>query len=64
MKVDFIGMIFNLAGAHQFDRLVIDDDGREMSAHESLHALIMEYAKVANGGESSLVVVSAAGGKE
>lgn len=63
MKIDLIGMIFHLAGADEFDKLVIDDDGRHLNAHESLHALIMEYAKVANGGESTLVVVRAAGGK-
>jgi hypothetical protein len=59
MKVNLIGMILNHAGRQWFDGLVVDDDGRSMPAADSLHALIMEYAKVVNGGKSDLVVASA-----
>ena len=59
MKVNLIGMILNNVGRQWFDGLVVDDDGRSMPAADSLHALIMEYAKVVNGGTSELVVASA-----
>ncbi len=59
MKVNLIGMILNNVGRQWFDGLVVDDDGRSMPAADSLHALIMEYAKVVNGEKSDLVVASA-----
>ena len=59
MKVNLIGMILNNVGRQWFDGLVVDDDGRSMPAADSLHALIMEYAKVVHGGSSDLVVASA-----
>ena len=58
MKIDLIGMILNNAGRPCFDGLIIDDDGKELDAAHSLDHMIMEYAKVRNGGESSAVVVS------
>lgn len=57
MKVDLIGMIFNTGAQRYFEGFVTDDDGKELNAHESLDILIMEYAKVKNGGTSELVVV-------
>jgi hypothetical protein len=59
MKVNLIGLILNTAGHRWFDGLVADDGGRLLPAADSLHALIMEYAKVVNGGKSDLVVASA-----
>lgn len=58
MKVNVIGMILNNAGRRSFEGAVLDDNGKPMSAADSLHALIMEYAKVFNGGESSLATTS------
>lgn len=58
MKIDLIGMILNNAGRRCFDGAIIDDDGKELDAAHSLDHMIMEYAKVRNGGESSTVVVS------
>jgi hypothetical protein len=57
MKIDLIGIILNHAGRRPFNGLIIDDDGRELDAHESLDALIMEYAKVRGGGQSDIVAV-------
>lgn len=57
MKIDLIGMVLNNVDRGLFDGLIIDDDGRELDAAQSLDALIMEYAKVKNGGTSDLVVV-------
>jgi hypothetical protein len=58
MKVNLIGMILNNAGRQCFDGFVVDDHGKLLPAADSLHALIMEYAKVVNGGTSALVVPS------
>lgn len=58
MKVNLIGMILNNAGRACFDRLVVDDGGKPLSAADSLHTLLMEYAKVMGGGKSDLVVGS------
>lgn len=58
MKVNLIGMILNNAGRACFDGFVIDDNGKHLPAADSLHALIMEYAKVMGGGTSDLVVAS------
>lgn len=58
MKVNVIGMILNNAGRACFDRFVIDDSGNALPAADSLHTLMMEYAKVMNGGTSDLVVAS------
>jgi hypothetical protein len=57
MKIDLIGMILNHTG-RAFDGAIIDDEGKELDAAHSLDYMIMEYAKVQNGGESSTVVVS------
>lgn len=59
MKIDLIGMILNHAGTRPFDGAIIDDDGNELDAEHSLDAMIMEYAKVRNGGESNCIVVRA-----
>jgi hypothetical protein len=58
MKIDLIGMILNNAGRRCFDGAIIDDNGKQLDAIESLDYMIMEYAKVRNGGESSTVAVS------
>jgi len=57
MKIDLIGMILHHAGAGCFDGAIIDDGGRELDAVNSLDLMIMEYAKVRNGGQSEIVVV-------
>ncbi len=58
MKVNLIGMILNNAGRRCFDGFVLDDNGKALPAADSLHTLIMEYAKVFNGGTSDLVTAS------
>ena len=58
MKIDLIGMILNNAGRHCFEGVIIEDNGKELDAAHSLDYMIMEYAKVRNGGESSTVRVS------
>lgn len=57
MKINLIGMILNTAGRRHFDGLITDDSGKELDAVHSLDFMIMEYAKVRAGGESSVVVV-------
>lgn len=59
MRIDLIGMILSHAGKAPFDGIVIGDDGRELDAAASLDALIMEYAKARNGGQSDAVVLPA-----
>jgi len=58
MKVNLIGMILNNVGRRYFNGLVMDDDGVPLPPADSLHTLIMEYAKLVNGGTSDLVVAS------
>lgn len=58
MKINLIGMILNNAGRRCFEGAIIADDGKPMSAANSLHTMIMEYAKVVNGGESNVVTAS------
>lgn len=58
MKINLIGMILNNAGRRCFDGALLDDEGKPMPAADSLHTLIMEYAKVANGGTSDVVTTS------
>lgn len=58
MKVNLIGMILNNGGRRCFDGFVTDDNGKALPAADSLHALMMEYAKVINGGASDIVVAS------
>ena len=58
MKIDLIGMILNNAGRRCFDGSIIDDDGKELDAAHSLDYMIMEYAKVKNGGTSDTIAVS------
>lgn len=57
MKIDLVGMIFNWAGRETFDGLIIDDAGNELGSEESLHFMIMEYAKVVGGGKSDVIAV-------
>jgi len=58
VKINVIGMILNNCGRRNFEGAVLDDAGKPMSAADSLHFLMMEYAKVCNGGTSDLVVTS------
>lgn len=58
MKVNVIEMILSNAGRSCFEGLLIDDAGNPMSAADSLHTLMVEYAKVVNGGTSNLAVSS------
>lgn len=58
MKINLIGMILNNAGRACFDGALLDGNGKPMPAADSLHTLIMEYAKVINGGTSDVVAVS------
>lgn len=58
MKINLIGMILNNCGRRCFDGAILDDNGKPMAAANSLHHMIMEYAKVVNGGTSSVVVTS------
>ena len=58
MKINLIGMILNNAGRQCFDGILMGDDGKPMSAADSLHVMIMEYAKVVAGGTSNLVKAS------
>ena len=57
MKIDLIGMILNNAGRRCFEGAIIDDNGKQLNAVHALDYMIMEYAKVRNGGESNTVVV-------
>lgn len=57
MKIDLIGMILNNARPRSFDGAIIDDNGNELDAVHSLDYMIMEYARVKNGGSSNTVVV-------
>lgn len=57
MKVNLIGMILNNSVRDCFDGVVLDDQGNPLDAVRSLDTMIMEYAKVRNGGESSLVTL-------
>lgn len=58
MKINVIGMILNNAGRRSFEGAVLNDAGKPMSAADSLHTLMMEYAKAFNGGESKLAALS------
>jgi len=58
MKTNLIGMILNNCGRRVFEGAIIDANGDPMSAAVSLHNMIMEYAKVFNGGTSDVVVLS------
>lgn len=55
MKIDLIGMILNGSRRGYFDGAILDDNGKEFDALHSLDLMIMEYAKVRNGGESSVI---------
>lgn len=57
MKIDLIGMILNNSRRGSFDGAILDDNGKELDALHSLDYMIMEYAKVRNGGESQAVAV-------
>jgi hypothetical protein len=58
MKVNLIGMILNNAGRQCFDCMIKDGAGKELGAADSLHFMIMEYAKVIGGGTSDTVTAS------
>ena len=58
MKVNLIGMILNNGGWRLFDGLVVGGDGKPLSAADSIHMLMIEYAKVVGGGTSDLVASS------
>lgn len=58
MKINLIGMILNNCGRRCFDGALLDDSGKPMSAADSLHNMILEYAKVVNGGTSDVVTTS------
>lgn len=58
VKINLIGMILNNCGRRAFDGAILDDNGRPMPAADSLHCLIMEYAKVFSGGTSDVVTTS------
>ena len=58
MKINLIGMILNNCGRRSFDGAILDDNGKPMPAADSLHHMIMEYAKVVNGGTSDIVTTS------
>jgi len=57
MKTDLIGMILNNCGRRVFDSAILDDNGKPLDALHALDYMIMEYAKVRNGGESPTIVV-------
>lgn len=57
MKINLIGMILNNCGERAFDGALVDDHGTELKAANSLHAMILEYARVWNGQESSFVAL-------
>lgn len=57
MKVNLIGLILGHCGRSLFNLTALKD-GKELSAPDSLHTMIMEYAKLFNGGESDLVSLS------
>ena len=57
MKINLIGMIFNFAGSRPFEGAIIGNNGQPLDAIQSLDTLIMEYAKVRNGGHSDLVAL-------
>ena len=58
MKINLIGMIQNNCGRKAFDQAIIGDDKKPLSAADSLHVMIMEYAKAFNGGKSDVVALS------
>ena len=58
MKINLIGMILNNCGRKAFDQAIIGYDKKPLSAADSLHVMIMEYAKAFNGGKSDVVALS------
>lgn len=58
MKINLIGMILNNCGRKAFDQAILWDDKKPLSAADSLHVMIMEYAKAFNGGKSDVVAIS------
>ena len=58
MKINLIGMILNNCGRKAFDQAIIGDDKKPLSAADSLHVMIIEYAKAFNGGKSDVVTPS------
>jgi hypothetical protein len=51
-------MILNNAGRRCFDGAILDDSGKPLDAAHSLDYMMLEYAKVRRGGESSTVAIS------
>lgn len=58
LKINLLDMILGHAGEEIFHGLIIDDDGKELDAVDSLDCLIMEYAKVRDGGHSDIVTIT------
>lgn len=58
MKINLIGMILNNCGRKCFDGAILGEDGNPLSAADSLDHMIMEYAKLRNGGESTTTSLS------
>ena len=58
MKINLIGTILNNCGRKAFDQAIIGDDKKPLSAADSLHVMIMEYAKAFSGGKSDVVALS------
>lgn len=57
MKIDFVGMILCHFPSGFFENLVKDDVGNLLTEEDAVHEMIMEYAKVANGGQSNYMSV-------
>ncbi len=57
MKICLIGMILSHFPNGFFEKLVKGSDGKLLSEEDAIHTLIMEYAKVAKGGDSKIIAV-------
>lgn len=57
LKINLIGMVLNSSAPNTYAHILTDDNKNPLPASEALHALIMEYALVANGEPSSFVTV-------
>ena len=57
MKIDLIQYILQNSFMTNFQERFRDESGAYLEPEEALHLLMMEYAKVVNGGESNIVTV-------
>ena len=57
MKIDVVDIILCHFPSGFFENLVKRDDGTLLNEDDAVHTIIMEYAKVANGGESNFIFV-------